>query len=215
MKYRNEVAGGRWQVAAGLKNELVKYRIVCLGVAFILLLLSTQRIQAQGYKAQLQTPAPRNEKLSTPKAGVIPGGMVETDSTGQVRRLWGKVQVGGRTPQDAADKFRKRYSAPLGLTNDLEDLQIERKTTSLTGEHVIYRQTYAGLPVFGGEIGVHLDRSHNVVALTHDFQAIAERRGIALPEFPERAIASAITAASGLPDNRHVPKPDAGVMIVE
>lgn len=71
-------------------------------------------------------------------------------------------------PQEAAQQFLSENRALFRLQANLADLRLAYRRESLIGTHLAYKQSYAGLPVFNGDIAVHLDQA-NRVFLVHNY----------------------------------------------
>jgi len=73
------------------------------------------------------------------------------------------LPLGITNPQFVADQFVKEYSAYFGVADPEKDLSFfKRSSDSLGMTHLRYGQNYNGVPVFGGQIIVHLDNSNAV-----------------------------------------------------
>jgi Zn-dependent metalloprotease len=156
-------------------------------------------------------PSPRLSGLTT---GKIPGAAIQKDlDTGQIRRVRGRVAVpGATTPRDAAQRFLTTNHAALGLSANLGELQQIRDFGSLTAFHVIYQQVYSGLPVFGGQTGVHLNRDLAVTLLNHDLIPITKPAAIETPKNPDLAVRAAVEAVNA-GEVRDAPKAEPGVLV--
>jgi len=65
-----------------------------------------------------------------------------------------------KRPLVVADQFMEEYGAYFGLQNTKEELSFLKEQTDTIGmSHVRYNQRYQGVPVFGGQLIVHVDTS--------------------------------------------------------
>lgn len=117
------------------------------------------------------------------------------------------------TAQEASAYFLQSNSQLLGLSAGLNELRVSRSFDSLTGKHVVYQQVYNGLPVFGGDLGVHLGKDLAVNLVNADLKPISVRKS--LPVFPNSAGALRSAIAKVGPKNEEVLLPSAqkGVII--
>lgn len=153
--------------------------------------------------------------LTFPESGVIPGMDIQRDErTGQIRRVRGNAVLKAEVqkPTQAAAIFLTQYAPLLGLSANLGELQLVRETPSLTGVHLTYRQVYAGLPVFGGELTVHLDKSNAVQLVTQDLLPIKNLPQLNAPQKSERAVSAAL-AATGTLQPASTPTAEAGIVV--
>lgn len=74
----------------------------------------------------------------------------------------------GSDPESAARGFLEER-APLFKRRLEDDLQVFRITNSLSGTHVHFQQRYLGIPVYGGIIGVHINRSGVIYAVVSSY----------------------------------------------
>jgi Zn-dependent metalloprotease len=146
---------------------------------------------------------------------VIAGATVQRDATtGQIRRVRGRIPMpGAQTPAEAAARFLHGNAKVLGLSPTLEELRPERTAESLTGYHVIYQQIYAGMPVFDGELGVHLDRDGAVRLLNQDLIPVSRKITLQRPTDPTAAIAAAVRAVNAVSAPSEAPRAEAGVLV--
>ena len=93
--------------------------------------------------------------------------------TGGVRFLQvpsGRVALLGEEPVQRATDFLSRHGGAFGIRNLKEQLSAPRVTTDRYGHtHVAFRQLHRGLPVFGGELRVHLDADGRLIAANGTF----------------------------------------------
>lgn len=176
---------------------------------------------AAGAHAQLRKPAPqqklpRAEKFSDEIQGVVPGAVVQTDSTGVVRRVRGSVVAhkGALSTIDAAVGFLSANHSVLGLSANLTELVGDRAFSSLGGAHVVYHQAYHGLPVFGTSVGVHFDRLGNIIQVNNDVKPVAEAGDLNYLLSSRAAIVHAQNFTGQTIDPRHVSRAEKGVLAV-
>ena len=69
--------------------------------------------------------------------------------------------------QDTAASFINQHARAFGLSRGMADLQLQKtETDSVGATHLNYAQQYAGLPVFGAVLKVHLDAAGQVSVVT-------------------------------------------------
>ncbi|MDX1436516.1 MAG: proprotein convertase P-domain-containing protein, partial [Anaerolineales bacterium] len=103
---------------------------------------------------------------------------VSVDS-GQVRVLAGAdFRAESGTPEEMAAEFLRSRSASLGLKSALlNDLEHSFTHSGPAGHTVRFDQFYAGIPVYRGEIAVHLNHENTVTFVANNYQvntAVAE-----------------------------------------
>lgn len=93
--------------------------------------------------------------------------------TGRVRFIGagpeGPISVHGLTPaagpEQAARAFLGVYGELYGLADPAQELVVARTKVSDQGQSLVrFQQVYAGLPVFGGELVVHMDKNNNILS---------------------------------------------------
>jgi extracellular elastinolytic metalloproteinase len=123
-------------------------------------------------------PAGPNESALAALRQAMPDLQVDRDpATGAVRSLYnpGGALSGahpGEDPLEVAKSFLYAHTDGLGLSAaDLVDFEVtDRVPSESSGAvHLYLRQTFAGLPVYNGQIQVHLDRDGRVLSVTNDF----------------------------------------------
>ncbi|MCI0396640.1 MAG: hypothetical protein L0332_00410 [Chloroflexi bacterium] len=78
------------------------------------------------------------------------------------------------TPEEMARQYLRENAAFLHLRQaDLSDLVHRLTRTSLAGPTVRFSQTVAGLPVYKGEIVVHLNHNYTVTYVANDYKPAA------------------------------------------
>jgi Zn-dependent metalloprotease len=80
------------------------------------------------------------------------------------------VDVSGKMddPASAAQDFLAQ-EAGLFKIRSMSDLQLVKLSESVTGYHVFWQQTYQGIPVHGGMLGVHIDPTGRIHALANSY----------------------------------------------
>ncbi len=116
--------------------------------------------------------------------------------------------VGGRErprpgrPEDAARNFLTTNHDMLGI--DASSLRLERSIPSLGQQHLLFRQTYRGIPVEAAAVKVHMDGQNAVLAVHSSFEP-----DIRLPDRPsitwDAAVRAAIADAHGRAVARSAP----------
>jgi len=138
--------------------------------------------------AQNRAPARLNEARFD-RAGLT---LVQTDArTGAPTFLSGRLRDGhGETPEVAARAFLTDNAAVFGL-GAADDVRVRDVTTDDLGlTHIRLQQTVGGVPVFGGDAYVHLDRQGAVYSYSGTLQPDAA----ALSTTP--AVSEAVALAS-------------------
>ena len=87
----------------------------------------------------------------------VPGGRLDIRSN--VLRAQYRIaeRVEAATPEAAADAFLRLAAPRFGWTTSPDDLERVRLERGSRSTHVVYQQTYEGLPVFGRQVKVNLD----------------------------------------------------------
>ncbi|MFN8634519.1 MAG: M4 family metallopeptidase [Chloroflexota bacterium] len=155
-----------------------------------LLLLLTLLAQPDGLaQAQQQTPATPTP-TPQPSAPRVDAGLVrqlQQDGGGQVQIAYhsetGKVRfIGANTPgqpvararvpasappEAAARAFMTAYGPLFGVKDQARELGVKRQKADSGGRSIVrFAQQYNGIPVFAGEVVVHLDKAQNVQVAT-------------------------------------------------
>jgi Zn-dependent metalloprotease len=164
---------------------------------------------------RLRRYAEHTPKLTAQQSGVVPGAKVQREEvTGQIRRVRGRVAVpGARNAREAASLFLRANASRLGLEDDTVDLRILRVYESLTGHHVVYQQVYAGMPVFGGQVAVHMDSKLVITLVNQDLMPILNRAKLQRPVDPSAAISAAVNAVNPVAPPSTEPRAEAGVLV--
>lgn len=155
-------------------------------------------------------------QLTEPREGIIPGALVQRDAAGkQIRRVRGHIVIpNANTPLDAARGFLRANHAVLQLSANLSELRLAREVQSLTGYHMTYEQVYAGVPVFGGQISVHLGKDLAINLVNNELISVTARGAIAAHGTSQPAIQAALQRINPLGGPMTPPVATAGVMIV-
>jgi Zn-dependent metalloprotease len=78
----------------------------------------------------------------------------------------GSVQLEGATPIAKAKGFLARYGDLLGLPGTPRELELMSTNEDQIGmTHLVYRQTFGGVAVFGAQLRVHFDSSGELVTV--------------------------------------------------
>ena len=117
---------------------------------------------------------------------------------GRVRHLElapGRPRLAGRTPEERALDFFRRYGEIVGVRDAHSELgDPELRRDSLGTSQLRYLQTYRGLPVFGAELRVHFDRDGQI-RLVH---------GTVIPDLTVDPVPSRIAEEAGATAVAHV-----------
>lgn len=73
------------------------------------------------------------------------------------------------SPEAIAEAFLSRYHQTLGFAADLSDLRLVSVKYGLNSSHILYQQTYAGLPVYRAYVSVHLGRDGRVQVVQNGY----------------------------------------------
>ena len=103
---------------------------------------------------------------------------------GTPKEVWGfSMPARKGTPRQVADATLRANSAMLKLDPRLRDLDVRKVKTTVSGSHVIYSQSYSGIPIHRAYVTVHMDRNNRVGLLSrrssHPVSAIAWLQGVA------------------------------------
>ncbi|MBI4376507.1 MAG: hypothetical protein HY549_08665 [Elusimicrobia bacterium] len=99
-----------------------------------------------------------------------------------------------RSADENARRFLGRSRAAVGI--DPAELSLERQTAGAGQNHVLYRQTFRGLPVEFARVKVHLDQSGSVLDLDSSYE---QRIPLDInPSFPERDAARIVGQDCGI-----------------
>ncbi len=80
-----------------------------------------------------------------------------------IRSLYGRSARTSTSGRNAAGEFLEEHKLLFGV-DDSVDLRLTVVEESTLGTHHLYQQYYGGLPVYEGELSIHLDRSNRVIA---------------------------------------------------
>jgi len=107
-------------------------------------------------------------------------------------------QADPSTPEEMARQYLRHAAAPLGLDPDLSDLALTAVRTGPSGTVVRFRQQVGGIPVYGPDLAVKLDREGRVTHVVSGYRPGLDPAGApALPAAAARAIALDHLAVSG------------------
>ena len=82
---------------------------------------------------------------------------------GTPKEVWGfSMPARPGTPRQVADATLRANSAMLKLDPRLRDLDLRKVKTTVSGSHVIYSQSYSGIPIHRAYVTVHMDRNNRV-----------------------------------------------------
>jgi Zn-dependent metalloprotease len=115
--------------------------------------------------------------------------------TGTPQSLFGRLSQAapGETNEASARRFIFEHARLFRLSPSLRELSLPSSIESPMGSHVTFRQLYRGLPVFGAEVKVHVNRVGEIVAVTN-----TSVPNISLPAFGRRLRArEAVRVLSG------------------
>ncbi|MBI4469398.1 MAG: M36 family metallopeptidase [Acidobacteria bacterium] len=77
----------------------------------------------------------------------------------------------GRQPEAIARSFFSDHKDLFKINGDVQDLALTQQVDSPAGVHVYFRQTLKGLPVFGTETALHINRYGIINGATSDYRA--------------------------------------------
>lgn len=122
---------------------------------------------------------------------------------------------GSRRPRSATAFIRERGAA-FGW-REPDELELVRESVRSRSSHLTYRQTYAGLPVYGRRVGVNLDDRGRVSMVTSSFTPIEEpesdfdvRPALSGDDAGRRAMAAVSPAGGTIAESRLVVLPESG-----
>ncbi|MBI4865764.1 MAG: M36 family metallopeptidase [Candidatus Wallbacteria bacterium] len=117
-------------------------------------------------------------------------------ATGLPARIYGgSTEPLGATPEEAARAFLKRHSAVFAIASADRDLRTMEIRESLGGRHVRFLQHLRGLPVFGADVSVHMDRSLAVHTVNSAYVPLQGTADMAATVTREAALERARSAA--------------------
>src|SRR4051812_8592210 len=122
----------------------------------------------------IQVPAAylqRNKlQLLRPEINPQTGASIQRDTTGRIRRLRGVFAApAARSAAESAQAFVNQSENLIQAQGQgTGSLVPFRQATSLTGTHVFFTQKIGGIPVEGGEVSVHFDRSGRIRQVAND-----------------------------------------------
>jgi Zn-dependent metalloprotease len=116
------------------------------------------------------------DELTKPTTGILPGALVQRDAlTGFVRRAKGHVPVPtGRTAAEAARYFLKKFRRLFAPMNSSEELRQVDDVETTTGNKITYARFINGLPVFGEQIAIFVDRSHAITLVNSELYPLRQ-----------------------------------------
>lgn len=105
-----------------------------------------------------------------------------------------------------AETFLATAGASFGVQDVARDLKFDRQMTDTIGaQHITWRQTHGGLPVFGGMLRAHIDVRGELVAvngvIAPDLSGLPTTPAISLAEASETALAEVRAVHEGPPLN--------------
>jgi hypothetical protein len=144
-------------------------RLYKLGVTVLLFLCCCLQI------VSAQKPPPINpleKKLNRSEETFYQGNMRIGLTSGFPKAIYQvNYQVSEASPQTMALQFLTEQSGLLGLsTDDLQSLQVHAVRRSLAGTTVRLHQYHAGIPVYGAEVVVTMNKENVVTQLANDFR---------------------------------------------
>lgn len=139
----------------------------------ILLLLILQLIRVEATLAQARGDEQRRAVLSRQgqqrhersgppasyRSQAVQGGRIDT-KTGFLRAAYRRTsgEEAGGSVKDRAYRILRRVAPEFGWEASVPDLEMERVDRGRYNSHVIFRQTFRGIPVYGSRVKVNLDR---------------------------------------------------------
>jgi hypothetical protein len=90
---------------------------------------------------------------------------------GTIRRVGGGfAAVPGNTAEEKARTFLARHGGAFGVPSDLNGLQLVNHRKDVIGDHVVFNQTVAGIPVIDAAVGVHIDPRGRVYMVNNSYR---------------------------------------------
>ncbi len=106
-----------------------------------------------------------------------------------------------RSNEEAAREYLLRYPDRFGGVESIEELEFISERTSPSGHHLLFRQMVSNIPVYRGEVRVHMDQQRVIKAVTSTVLPVSQLV-VTQPAIPaETAIQTAI-------DRIGEPRPD-------
>ena len=175
----------------------------------ILLLLILQLIRVEAAFAQARGDEPRRAVLSRQgrqhlersgppasyRSQAVRGGRIDT-KTGLLRAAYRQIS-GDETIGPAEERARRiirRVAPEFGWDASASDLDLEQVERGRYSNHVTFRQTFRGLPVYGSRVKVNLDRQGREATIVSGYVPISPEhaRANVTPLIPEtEAVAAA------------------------
>lgn len=121
-----------------------------------------------------------------PAARDLAGRRVDAATGRPVALYWVGYQTEPGTFEDMARQYLRAAAEVLGLDPTLADLELRMVHTGPSGTVIRFRQTVAGIPVYGPDLAVKLDRARRVTHVASGYR----------PGLDLAAAAPALTAAS-------------------
>lgn len=90
---------------------------------------------------------------------------------GTPQTLFGRIAGPSKGATEAgARSFLEQQAGLFKLRNETQDLILDRNVESPIGQHVIFKQYYRGVPVYGAQVGVHFNSSGEIVTVNNSYQ---------------------------------------------
>ena len=89
--------------------------------------------------------------------------------TGTPESIYGELSSPGAASAKAARRFMSENAALLKMKHGLEDLESFGVKDTPMGRHVVFQQTFEGVPVYGSRTAVHFNKSGAVVGISNTY----------------------------------------------
>ena len=86
------------------------------------------------------------------------------------------------TPQAAGEAFLTESTLQFGWLADASDLELVESKTSLAGAHLLYRQVFKDLPVYGRHVKINVSRNNTPTMVLSSYDPGVQRRLYLLDE---------------------------------
>jgi Zn-dependent metalloprotease len=91
--------------------------------------------------------------------------------SGTPESIYGKLSPAlGEASEIRARRFLAENARLFKMMEQTDDLHLARRFESPLGEHFVFEQRYQGIPVYGAQSAVHINRAGEVVAVNNTYQ---------------------------------------------
>lgn len=90
--------------------------------------------------------------------------------SGTPQAIFGRLPNPAKATGEAGARAFMNENAGLFKLGKDAELNLIRNIESLIGQHVVFEQRYAGIPVYGAQLAVHFNRSGDIIAVNNSYQ---------------------------------------------